>query len=263
MRLPTAYATYCSIRAELAAIIQKACPDLPLNKALISAIEGSIKVADAWALAQILETYKPSTILEVGSFLGFSTRWLLEVGKSWGCRVTAVDPNVRHRIYDSPRRILEQLNARFLGRELEVVTAFVGPPFPEKDLNWRYKAESAANPDFMDDLLQSIPVVGADWGRSFEAAFIDGQHHYDAVMRNYAVCAALVEDSGVLTFHDPVTWPEVAQALSDIEAANAGRRMEILNASQVFSHPCLTREGIRTVDGIGVLYPAVRNPKAA
>ncbi|MGH7807669.1 MAG: hypothetical protein ACRENT_06205, partial [Thermodesulfobacteriota bacterium] len=71
------YGSYNRLKKELYDLIVETENQYPLELRWSHAMEGSIKFTDAYILKQILYRYKPSTILEVGSFLGFSTRWLL------------------------------------------------------------------------------------------------------------------------------------------------------------------------------------------
>src|ERR1043165_3409289 len=70
------------------------------------AVEGAIKIFDALAIAEALNAGRPARILEVGSYLGFSTRWILEATASIGSSVTSVDPRFRHRIFDGVKEHL-------------------------------------------------------------------------------------------------------------------------------------------------------------
>jgi|LSQX01.1.fsa_nt_gb predicted O-methyltransferase YrrM len=73
---------YKGIQEELLALVSSRteCPERKLRE---EALGGSIKIADAIVLANILRRHRPQTMLEVGSFLGLSTRWLLEVSAPW------------------------------------------------------------------------------------------------------------------------------------------------------------------------------------
>ena len=61
---------------------------------MLRAVEVAIKVIDALYIAEYLRQRKPKKILEVGSFLGFSARWILEITQAWQAHLTVIDPNV-------------------------------------------------------------------------------------------------------------------------------------------------------------------------
>ncbi len=87
---------------------------------------GSSKFTDAHIIKCLLEYFKPKEILEVGSFLGFSTRWLLESSNSWNANITSIDPNIHHRIFDNPSEIVKEFNRNFYPNNLEIINAFFG-----------------------------------------------------------------------------------------------------------------------------------------
>src|SRR3954451_15197098 len=72
------------------------------------ALDGSLKLLDAVHLAERIRGLQPKNILEVESFLGLSTRWLLEISQAYSSRVVSVDPGLRHRIFDDARDHLKQ-----------------------------------------------------------------------------------------------------------------------------------------------------------
>ena len=104
---------FYKIQGELYKLLEKDNNDHSYKNKITHARHGSIKFPDAYIIKILLDTYKPQSILEVGSFLGFSTWWLLESSNKWNAKVTAVDPNIRHRIFDNPRNYVQQLNLEY------------------------------------------------------------------------------------------------------------------------------------------------------
>lgn len=164
---------------------------------------GSLKPTDALIVGRLLERHKPLCILEIGSFLGLSTRFLLDATAPCGSKVTAVDPNIKHRIFSEPRRFVEKLNQRHIPGRLEIVTAFFGKPH-------------GISPG-------SVPVIGPEWGRKFDCIFIDGDHSYDAVSENFRLAVGMLEQGGCILFHDPLSWPEVGRFIDEIKEEYRGR----------------------------------------
>ena len=59
----------------------------------------------------------------------------------------------------------------------------------------------------------SSPVVARDWHKPIDFLFIDGEHTYDAVKKDYESWYPHVKDGGAIAFHDyqPKNWPSVRQ----------------------------------------------------
>jgi predicted O-methyltransferase YrrM len=153
------------------------------------AIEGSVKLYDAMTLRRLLLERRPARILEVGSFLGLSARWILEVTRPWGATLTAVDPNVAHRGFARPLDAARRLNREFLPSRLEFVERRFGP-------------EAAAE----DPRLK----------RPFDFVFIDGDHRYEAVRSDFETASALLSPGGTITFHDAMSSDSVWRLLGEI-----------------------------------------------
>ncbi len=245
------YAKFVALRNEFTETVLRCHPGVNADILLENALGGSLKFADAYVLWYYMQHHRPRRVLEVGSFLGFSSRWLLECGRQWGGRVTAVDPNIRHRIFNNPGRILREYNAAFLGRELEVVTAFLGEFGVCVD--WHYQKEIREEPSFRERLLDGRPVIGADWGRTFDFIFIDGDHEYASARNNFEICLHFLTADGVIALHDAVTWPGVARFMRELEARYGDlAHVETVMAKHVFEHPAVAAECMKAIDGIGI-----------
>jgi len=210
------YSTYNGLKQELCGLIAAAGNPYPLELRLTHARDGSIKFIDAYILKQILHKYKPDTILEIGSFLGFSTRWLLEVTTSWNAKVTAIDPNIRHRVFDDPRRIVEKLNSQFYPDRLDIITGFFGPY--DDSIYYDYEHyEPKKGREFVNELIKDRVIIDKSWERKFDFIFIDGNHSYESVMNDFEIASAILNDLGSISFHDAISWAGVNRALKDIK----------------------------------------------
>jgi predicted O-methyltransferase YrrM len=190
---------------------------------------GSLKPTDALILARILFRNKPRNILEVGSFLGLSTRFLLDVSSKWDAVVTAVDPNIPHRVFDNPKDLLELLNARYLNNRLEIVTAYFGNP--------------------SSCMTGQIPIVNSGLGSAYDLIFIDGDHSYESVIDNFNLSLKMLAQGGCIVFHDALSWDGVEKALEDIAIEFRGKAtVEILGKGD----RRLLRLIGRSNDGIGI-----------
>lgn len=253
MNIPYLYKTYCKIRSELIYLLGKSTPELIPQEKLRNAVDGSIKFADAYAIGRILNEQRPKKILEIGSFLGFSTRWLCEMSSLWRARITAIDPNIKHRIFSNPQAILMEFNKKFIEKQtLHVVTAFFGKPFVDKDIKWRYKNEVNNDQQHVDNLIKNIQVVDKNYNDKFDFIFIDGAHHFDAVSDNFNIAKELLNKNGIIAFHDVLTWEDVNRFVHNLKHKDKDGQTEIINAGSVFEHPDLSKEPVKTVDGIGI-----------
>lgn len=211
------YGSYNTLKKGLYELIAETGNQYPLEIRWSHAREGSIKFTDAYILKQILHRYKPSTILEVGSFVGFSTRWLLETTKSWKAKVTSLDPNIRHRVFDDPHSILMKFNSRFHPERLETVCGFLGPY--DDSIYYDYEHyQPRKERSQVDELLGRRLIIDKSWDRRFDFIFIDGDHSYKSVMNNFEIAKGLLNDGGVICFHDALSWMGVNQAVKEIKA---------------------------------------------
>jgi len=211
---------------------------------------GSIKFTDAHILKCLLEYFKPKQILEVGSFLGFSTRWLLESSNSWNAHITSIDPNIRCLIFDNPRTYVEQFNSKYIPEYLDIKTAFFGS---NELIQYYYDYEvfkPKKSKKFVDKLISNIKIINECWNRKFDFFFIDGAHNYKSVIGNFEVACELLTDNGCITFHDALSWKDVNRALIDIK----GKYTNTLDITIIGSFERYLLKFInRANDGIGLI----------
>jgi predicted O-methyltransferase YrrM len=229
-------------RCILKTILRKIDSCYPVRLRKINALDGSIKLADSFYLSELLAAYRPMTVLEVGSFLGFSTRIMLETSKKWGAKITSVDPNVRHRIFDNPRSIMEKLNVGYLPHRLEIITGFLGPY--NDGIYYDYEHyEPKREREYANSYVKSLPVIDRGWNRKFDFIFIDGDHSYSSVIKNFEICLDLLNRGGIIAFHDAVSWSDVNRALNDLEEKYAGKaHVKIFGAKR--RYPFIKIDGI-------------------
>jgi predicted O-methyltransferase YrrM len=214
----TLEARYRVLRAELAELVAGTKTPYPAEEMVRHALAGSIKVHDAVILARLVEESAPARILEVGSFLGFSTRWLLEASREVGSALISIDPGIRHRVFDRPADVLRRFNAEFLGSRLTTRRGF----FSERmSGGWYYDYEHyeplVSRPE-VDALFNSLPLLTREnlGEGTFDFIFIDGDHSRKGVLTNFAEALPLLNPGGCVAFHDALTWPDVGDALAEI-----------------------------------------------
>ena len=185
---------------------------------------GAIKIMDAAFIGNALQILKPQNILEIGSYIGFSTRWLLDKTEDWQAHITSIDPNIKHRIFQEPRRHLNVFCDKHNHR-LKTIDAFLSLPFP----------------NFPD-----IPVITEPIGE-YDFAFIDGDHSFASTVLNIALVARMMPKGGIIITHDAISWPEVVPAMETLSAASSEIDYHILGTSVTSRQPCsLSRKLIPT-----------------
>ncbi len=251
MELEESYELFTRLRQQM--LVQLKAMDTPHSFAecIEHALSGSIKFSDCHVVQQLLEAHKPKRCLEIGSFLGFSTRWLLECGTSWNMHVTAVDPNVRHRVFDNPRWMVEGMNAPFIPDRLEIISGFFGAHGVWMDDYTRYLPHRPE--EWVKALFADRVELDGSWDRTFDCIYIDADHSYASVTDGFRHALRLLEPGGMMLFHDALSWKGVNQALREFKVEFDGTaRVEILDGTDVFAHPKLQSEAIKSGDGIGL-----------
>jgi predicted O-methyltransferase YrrM len=252
IKIERRYALFLHLRRQLAQLLGNMENPHSMEVRIEHAFSGSIKFADCYVTQQLLERHKPKTCLEIGSFLGFSTRWLLESGKDWGMRVTAVDPNIRHRIFDNPRWMVEGMNAAFYPEHLEIISGFFGS---QAGSAWSSDYERYLphrSKEWTQRHLTDRALLDGNWDRRFDCIYIDADHSYPAVMDGFRCALPLLSPGGFMLFHDALTWKGVDQALKELQKEfSKTAEVSILDGSTIYEHPCLEGEPSRVADGIG------------
>lgn len=188
------------------------------------AVEGAIKIFDALAIAEVLGAGRPARILEVGSYLGFSTRWILEATASIGSSVTSVDPRVRHRIFDGVKEHLLAFCAPH-ARRLTCVDAYFTDRNDGMFLDYYLNYEPRVPEPDARAQLAGIPLIDQPFDE-FDFAFIDGDHGFRATVLNVHLAAAMLTAGGRIAVHDALTWPEVMPGLMALCGRPSGLALE-------------------------------------
>jgi len=184
-----------------------------------NAVDGAIKVLDALYLRDLIADLRPKKILEIGSFLGFSTKWILDCSDT-DTQVTSLDPGVRHRIFDNVDEHVKKFCAAYSARH-KIIKAYLS----EKDmymflhdyLKFEPKWEAIEAVKFLD----SIEVIDAPFDE-FDFAFIDGDHSFSATVKNTYLVSKMMPNGGVIVVHDAISCPEVRPALEHLTEISGG-----------------------------------------
>lgn len=121
-------------------------------------------------------------IVEIGSWKGRSTIWLAKGSRAGhGVKIYAVDP---HANTPGHRRQGEQWTYDEFKRNI-------------------VKAGIA---DLVVPLVSTSETAASDFAEPVEMIFIDGDHEYESVRRDFELWFPKVIENGVMAFHDTTNW---------------------------------------------------------
>lgn len=144
--------------------------------------------------------------MEIGTFIGVSTRFLLEVSKKYDTSIDCVDPCIKHRSFTS---ILET-RIRIISKQYEArVNHLIG--FWSDQPVKGFEEYSIYNPINID--------------KKYDFVFIDGDHTYESVKRDFELAKQCLTSQGVIAFHDIYSWEGVAQFVKEAPVTKCGLRL--------------------------------------
>lgn len=160
-------------------------------------IVSSLKPRDAHALYCTIRQNKPSTVLEIGSFVGFSLCIMSQAVKDNGNgQIHSIDPNATFfsvkRPFDYAKKMLKKMNLDFV-QSHEGFFSYPRHVYSE-----------------------DIPVLGVkacDIIPSIDLAFIDGDHETTAVLQDFMLLLPHLSNESTVVFHDLRAWRTVRQAI--------------------------------------------------
>ena len=213
---------YFTLQRDFVASLQKNYPAITDAKWLdIHAKAGSIKLIDALNLRAEIAAAAPKKLLEVGSYLGFSSRWILDSLPDDGSTLCSIDPNLKHRIFPdvschaaqfcaSAGSRYQQKRAFLSERNMGILGAYKR----DRDLSDAEIAEIIA-------MIHAVDVVAEPFDQ-FDFAFIDGDHSYRATVLNLDLVSRMMQPGSRIILHDAISWPQVVPAVTDLVAASDG-----------------------------------------
>lgn len=145
---------------------------------LVTRVDGWLSEAQGRALFEAAAaTTGRGAIVEIGSWKGRSTIWLAAGAKLGGRRVFAIDPHVNSR---------EDPDAATLA-------------------DFRRNIEQAGLSDVVEPLIISSADAATLFEGPVELLFIDGDHSYDAVLRDAELWLPKLAEGATVMFHDVST----------------------------------------------------------
>lgn len=221
-----------TIRHEMIDIVKKMFPEQS-EEFLPEVFGGSLKSYDAFMLEKIIRDIEPKKVLEIGSFLGLSTRWILNCTEEYKTRVISVDPNIPHRVFDEPRKVFMEFAAKKYRSRLEIVNAF----FSDGSLQ--------------NDYTRMYPDTSIHWAppqnEKFDLIFIDAGHSYEDALHDFLLARKYLTERGVIVFHDTESWDGVKRLMNEIKADMKTPLLYLLFKNWFINNGYL-------IDGIGCFY---------
>jgi predicted O-methyltransferase YrrM len=195
---------YSSARLELARALHEADTKLVPNyryqagdrrSVKYEAFEGSIKLERARELAAMLQLCAPRRILEIGSFVGLSSNFYLRYTADWPAppNLTSVDPAIPHRCFEEPRAIWHRMNDRFGGARATAIDAYW-------TRSWAHEPSDMGVVGHARSVLSGRDLRAR--GERFDFAFVDGDHRFDSVLRDFWGVVPVMRRFGCIAFDD-------------------------------------------------------------
>jgi len=187
-----------------------------LDEFIKHAKDGSISKKRSLIIFNLLKKYKPYKILEIGSFLGFSTK-IINEALDKKCKIISVDPNVRHRIFDNPRYYFDLLNkdSNNIKKINKIFSRISNETGTYDYLNYNPKLNSKET----NNILSNIEVINYNYfNEKFDCCFIDGAHDYKSVLNNFSDAINVLNSGSIIIFDDYNIndWKETYYAINYI-----------------------------------------------
>jgi len=162
---------------------------------------GSVKPGDAHALYCLVHEKQPSVVLEVGTFLGFSTSIMAQALKENGKGIIhCVDPNVKFFSTKAPLvHARKMLKTQGLDDRVRIHEGFFS------DSRETYESRSPVLGRTISEIVPSVDL-----------AFIDGDHATTAVLQDFMLLLPVLKHNATVIFHDIKSWPSVKQGILTI-----------------------------------------------
>jgi predicted O-methyltransferase YrrM len=201
-------------------------------------LSGSIKRKEGSFLHGLLTQHKPATVLEVGTFVGFSTLIIAEALRANGSgKLYSIDPWITHRAIRNPVEIaMWAAKQRGLSNMIEFSRGWLYPgphqPSSSHDGNIPIVAKGAV-------LLPQIAPL--------DFVFIDGDHSILNTLGDISAALGFLKAGGLCVIHDIYSWPSVRRAITDLLSDSPIRgmfRFEVLEGSDGLGIFCKVRETV-------------------
>ncbi|BBO79781.1 hypothetical protein DSCO28_03470 [Desulfosarcina ovata subsp. sediminis] len=171
-----------------------------------SDIFGYLQPLEGYALKKLAEMKQPEgEIVEIGSFMGKSTCWLAAgvVGNTHA-KINAVD-HFKGSIEHQAGKACESQVVAEDGTTLGVF----------KNNIRKAKLEKCVNP-----IVGASEEIAEIWEKPLRLLFIDGDHSYEGVKKDFEMWSPFIVKSGIIAFHDVTVWNGVTRFYRQLLSAN-------------------------------------------
>lgn len=175
-----------------------------------------------YVLYSIVKYLRPETVVEIGSARGLSTCTMSLACRQNACgKLFAIDPHDKNAWAEGDGSSLAFLKERLLDYELT---------------------------DWCEIICSTSCEASSNWSRHIDVLFIDGDHTYDGVRRDFEMFKDWLTDQAIVIFHDTL-WEYHRDNESYREDAGVSQYLEELQ-----------KEGYESVTfamlpGLTLLYP--------
>ena len=190
-----------------------------IDELLFDALHGSIMLNRAMALGYFVGVVQPKSMIEIGSYLGLSTKFFLDLMEPWGGRITSIDPNIRYRQFEKPRKYFKKLLENDWSRIRCIDGFWISNDSIDSD--WDYlNRKPILTKEEISKKMMSPPIMGPqDINEKFDMGFIDGAHDYESAQRDFKNLCKIMKPHGCILFDDtnPDIWPEIFRVIMDLK----------------------------------------------
>jgi len=161
--------------------------------------QGNLTLYELFCICSIIKTYNPKKILEIGTFDGLTTLHMA-INSDPGCEIHTID---------LPREKLKDIELNIAGGDKELIEKegfeigyhFINHPAGKKII--QHYSDSA-----------KFDVSG--YLKNFGFIFIDGAHSYDYIKTDTENSLRMIQDGGVILWHDYGSVIDVTEYLNDL-----------------------------------------------
>ena len=150
-------------------------------------IDGFLGATEGYTLLLLAEKgYGEGEIVEIGSYMGRSTCWLATGSKRAGReKITAIDPFTGSE---------EHSNDEVIKNEGSTYNSFL-KNLKQMELD-----------DYVVPIISRSEDAVKKWNKPIRLLFIDGDHTYENVKKDFSMWSPFVIKSGFICFHDIESW---------------------------------------------------------
>ena len=158
----------------------------------------SVKPADVHALYSMVREKKPSVILEIGTYVGFSTCIMAQAIKDNGQgNIYCVDPNIKHLSIEKPllhtKNMLKNMK---LDNYVNIYEGFFSHP-----------------KEIVDPEVAVLGTNAYEFLPPVDFAFIDGDHSTTAVLQDFMMVLPCLAKDATILIHDTNSSHSVRQGI--------------------------------------------------